>query len=325
MTQHTTHRDPTRFIGCDVGKKRIVVFDSACERTVQLDNARRALAAFARGLDETCLVICEATGGHEAALLDALVRAGVPAHRADARKVKSYIRSWGTLGKSDSIDARALARYGLDRHRSLRRWSAPDRQRIRLQALVRTRDDLVADRTAHNNRLTAPGGAAVAPVLKKLLACLERQIRRIEADIRALIDGCEELARCRRALEEIEGIGPTTSAALIAHMPELGAMTRRQAAALAGLAPHPNQSGATDGYRRTRGGRQEIKKVLFLPALSAGRHHPQLRRLKDRLIANGKKPIVANTAVMRKLVVIANAKIRDEFARENIPNQAQNI
>ena len=316
MPQQTTNRAPARFVGCDVGKQQIVVFDSAGGKAIEIENRSRALAAFARSLDADCLALCEATGGHEAALLEALAEAGIPAHRADARKVKAFIRSWGTLGKSDGIDARALARYGAERHAHLRRWSVPDRQRTRLQALVRTRRDLVDERTAHNNRLGAPGGNVVAPYLKKLIGCLERQILRIEADIQALLADCEQLARCRRALTQIKGIGPTTAATLIALMPELGTLTRREAAALAGLAPHPNQSGLTDGYRRTRGGRTEIKQTLFLPALTAGRYHPTLKSFRKRLIQNGKKPIVANTAVMRRLIVIANAKIRDEFAHD---------
>jgi transposase len=313
MTKTTTDPAPARFVGCDVGKRHIVVFDSASGKTQQIENKRRAIAALARSLDKDCLALCEATGGHEAALLEALAEAGIPAHRADARKVKAFIRSWGTLGKSDSIDARALARYGAERHEHLRLWSVPDRQRARLQALVRTRRDLVDERTAHNNRLGAPGGKIAAPYLKKLIACLERQIQRIEADIQALLDDCEELDRCHRALTDIKGIGQTTAATLIALMPELGTLTRREAAALAGLAPHPNQSGLTDGYRRTRGGRKEVKQALFMAALSASRHHPTLAPFRKRLIKDGKKPIVAATAVMRRLVVIANAKIRDEF------------
>lgn len=314
MTRTTTHPTPTRFIGCDVGKHHIVVFDGAGGQTRQIDNKPRELAAFARALPKHCLVLCEATGGHEAALLAALVEAGAPAHRADARKVKAFIRSWGTLGKSDSIDARALARYGAERHDRLARWRAPDPMRARLQALVRTRRDLVDARTAHTNRLGAPGGKMAAPYLKPLIACLERQIERIEADIETLLADDDELARCLRVLVKIPGVGPTTAATLIALMPELGTLTRRQAAALAGLAPHPNQSSLTDGYRRTRGGRPEVKRALFMAALSASRHHPILRLFHQRLIQDGKKPIVAATAVMRRLIVIANAKIRDEFA-----------
>ena len=101
-----------------------------------------------------------------------------------------------------------------------------------------------------------------------------------------------------------------TAAALIALMPELGRLNRRKAAALAGLAPHPRQSGATDAYRSTKGGRPEVKRVLFMAALSAAKHNTDLRLFYKKLIANGKKPLVALTAVMRKLVVICNAMLR---------------
>src|SRR6478736_7573752 len=107
---------PTSFVGCDVGKAEIVAFDSRTGRTTSVRNDSEALAAFASGLDPAALVICEATGGYEAALLGAVVCAGCSVHRADARKVKAFIRSFGTLGKTDKIDARALAQYGRERH-----------------------------------------------------------------------------------------------------------------------------------------------------------------------------------------------------------------
>lgn len=313
MTRNAIDPAPTRFIGCDVGKRRIVVFDSATATTAAIDNKPEALAAFAQALDATCLVVCEATGGHEAALLEALITAGIPAHRADARKVKAFIRSFGTLGKSDAIDARALACYGAERHTNLERWQAPDRHRARLQALVLTRRDLVDDRTAHANRLKAPGSDAVAQCLKTVIACLECQIKTLETEISALIQHCQALARANKVLTAIPGVGATTAAGLIALMPELGTLTRRQAASLAGLAPHPKDSGRTNGYRRTKGGRSEVKRTLFMAALAASRHHPTLRPFNQRLRKDGKKPIVAQTALMRKLITIANAKLRDEL------------
>src|SRR5579863_3136083 len=147
----------SRFIGCDVGKTNIVVFEAANGRARSIVNEPQALSDFASRLDATCFVVCEATGGYESDLLAALLAAGVPAHRADARKVKAFIRSFGTLGKTDAIDARALARYGQDRHAELATWQARDRQRLRLQALVLTRRDMVRDRLAYANRRAAPG------------------------------------------------------------------------------------------------------------------------------------------------------------------------
>ncbi len=303
--------NPTSFIGCDVGKAEIVVFDSRSEHTTSLRNEPAALAAFAASLDATCLVICEATGGYEANLLDALIAAGRPVHRADARKVKAFIRSFGTLGKSDRIDARALTQYGKERHDRLVRWQPRDCERDQLHQLVTVRRELVRQRVACSNRLQAPGMAAAQSRLQRILKVMEDEIAGLEKDIQALIKASEPLARTVKILRSIAGIGPATAAQLLALMPELGTMGRRQAAALAGLAPHPRQSGTTDLYRRTRGGRPDIKQTLFMAGLAAARHNPTLRAFYKRLCHNGKKPIVAIVAVMRKLIVIANARIRD--------------
>lgn len=312
-----THRPttfPNSFVGCDVGKAEIVVFDSRTGRIATVANDGPALAAFAATLAHDALVICEATGGYEAALLDALIAADRPVHRADARKVKAFIRSFGTLGKSDTIDARALARYGSERHEHLARWQPRDRQRDQLHLLVTTRREIVRQRVACRNRLQAPGMAGVRPRLMRILATLDAEIAGLDADIASLIRSCEALRRCAATLRTIPGIGPATAAQLIALMPELGTLRRRQAAALAGLAPHPRQSGTSDAYRRTRGGRPEVKQALFMAGLTAARHNPTLRAFYQRLRDNGKKPIVALIAVMRKLIVIANAKLRDANA-----------
>lgn len=306
----TPSSSPRYFIGCDVGKDHVVVFDSRTRQTSKLANSPAALAAFAATLDDDCLVVCEATGRYEAALLDALTQAGLSAHRADARKVKAFIRSYGVLGKTDAIDAEALARYGEERHALLRRWQPEAAARQQLQALVTTRDSLIAGRTAWNNRAKAPVTAAIDSFIQPVLACFEAQIAAIDAAIAALVADDTTLRHTVTTLRTVTGIGPRTAAALAALMPELGQLDRRQAAALAGLAPHPNQSGASNRYRRTRGGRPEVKHLMFMPAMAAVRHNPELRAFHHRLIAAGKKPIVALVAVMRKLIVICNARLR---------------
>jgi transposase len=305
---------PHAFIGCDVGKHQIVVFDSRTRHTAILVNDPIPLAAFAATLGDDCLVICEATGQYEAALLGALTQAGRSAHRADARKVKAFIRSWGTLGKTDAIDAEALARYGQERHGMLRRWQPADAARDRLHALVMTRRSLVADHTAWTNRAKAPPSAAISHVIEPVVACLKAQIAAVDAEVAALLESDAALERRAAILRTITGIGAQTAAALVALMPELGRIGRRQAAALAGLAPHPNQSGARNGYRRTHGGRPDVKRLMFMAGMAAVRHDPVLRQFHHRLIATGKKPIVALVAVMRKLIVIGNARLRDAAA-----------
>ena len=172
------------------------------------------------------------------------------------------------------------------------------------------RRDFVTQRTACANRLNAPGANAVQPYLQRLLDCLADQIKAIDAAVAALTQTHPPLTAATHTLQSIAGIGATTAAALLALMPELGQLSRQQAAALAGLAPHPNQSGARTAYRHTKGGRPEVKRTLFMAALSAARHNPSLASFHKRLVARGKKPIVALVAVMRKLIVLCNAKLR---------------
>lgn len=307
---------PTRFLGCDVGKDAIVVHDTADGATRTLPNDAAALARFVATLDAACLIVCEATGGYEAPLLAAAVSAGIAAHRADARRVKAFIRSLGTLGKTDALDALALARYGHERHATLALWQPREDAREQLRCLVQARSELVRDRTACSNRIAAPGAHPVAPRLRRILSALEAEIAGIEAEIDQLIQGAKPLARAATTLRSIKGLGPTTAAALLALMPELGTLGRRQIAALAGLAPHPRQSGKAEAYRRTCGGRPEIKRALFMATLAATRCNPSLSSFYQRLIANGKKPLVALVAAMRKLLTIANAKLRDDAVNQ---------
>ncbi len=311
MTALTT--PVSRFIGCDVGKKTIVVFDSRAASTRSVPNHPDDLKNFAAELDRDCFVVCEATGGYEAALLDALAQAGRAAHRADARKVKAFIRSFGILGKSDAIDAKALARYAQDRHTELSQWLAPDLYRTQIQALVMTRRDLVVQRTAWNNRLTGPSAGAAKPYIDAMVNACEQQIKAIEAAIGGLVQNHKSLGGAVQILRTIGGVGPKVAPGLLALMPELGSISRQRAASLAGLAPHPKESGTNKAYRRVKGGRPEIKRILFMAALVAARHDPKFKAFYQRLIENGKKPLVALTAIMRKIITIANAKLREHY------------
>jgi transposase len=240
-------------IGCDVGKTSITVFDTATGRTGEIANTAEALCAFAQDLPPGCLVVCEATGGYEATLLLATADAGVSAHRADARKVKAFIRSRGTLGKTDGIDARGLARYGQERHAELPRWQPANGVRDDLRILIRLRTQLVKQRAALINQIKAPGGAIAKKHLKVLHNAAAEQIAAIEADIHELTRRDPATAKLVAIIKDIPGCGRLTALTALtvaALMPEIGTLTGRQAASLAGLAPHPHQSGQRDGYRR---------------------------------------------------------------------------
>jgi len=301
------HHLPRRCLGFDIAKQTIAVSDG---RTVQvIDNRRAAIRRFLR----TChadFAVCEPTGGHETILLEECLRLELPAHRADTRKLKAFIRSRGRLGKSDAIDARELAAYGLERWASLPLWQAPDPCQERLKALVRRRDDLVATKVAEQNRAKAPGARELAASFKAVLTVIERQIKLVDQAILALMRSGPLKQKCD-VMTAMPGIARTTAAALIAAMPELGAMHRKQAAALAGLAPHPNESGKKIGYRRMRGGRPAVRTILFMPAMQAACGRGEFAAFYKRLVVAGKKPILALAAVMRKIVVTLNARLRD--------------
>ena len=191
------------------------------------------------------------------------------------------------------------------------RWQPARGMQEEIRTLIRLCTQLVKQRAALSNQIKAPGGGIAKKHLGALYNAACRQISAIEADIRELIDRDSATATVVAIIKAIPGCGHLTAVTVAALMPELGSMTGRQAASLAGLAPHPHQSGQRDGYRRTRGGRPEVKRALFMAAMAARNHNPTLKAVYERLLQNGKKPIVALTALMRKLITIINARIRD--------------
>jgi len=315
----TDHRFAT-FIGFDVSGNTIAVFNGSNGQTGEIANTAAAIEAYAATLDAGCYCICENTGGHEAVLLSVLYARNIPVHRADAAKVKAFVQSFGTRGKTDALDARALAAYGRERHAGLTLWRLEDRNVMTLRQLVLRREELVTMRTAEKNRLKAPC-TKQTPWLQEtitvVLEALQTQISSLEARIAALLKDSEHLKQAQRILLSVPGIGKTLAPVILASLPELGTLSRRQVASLAGVAPHPKDSGKSKGYRRMNGGRPLIKRALFIAALTAARNKKSsLGAYYNRLIQNGKKPIKAIGALMRKIIVVLNAKMRDHYAQQ---------
>lgn len=305
------------FLGIDVGKFSVVIYESQSQQTYEIKNTCQAIQAFfskrKKTLPET-LAVCETTGGYEAVLLDICTLRGIAIHRGNTFQVKSFIRSLGVHGKSDVIDARALTRYAEERHQRLPLWVAPSSDEKRLKKLMQRRNDLMHMATQEKNRLQAPDeDSSVKVSIRQLLDTLQEQIRMIDQTMDHLIHQHPALSDRVQIMTRITGVGPQTARVLIASLPELGTLTRRQVASLAGLAPHPKDSGTLSGRRTIRGGRREARSALFMAAMSARRHHPELKAFYLRLIQNGKRPIVAITAIMRKLITIINARIRDSL------------
>ena len=312
---------PDIVLGFDVSKDTLTAFElhssSPSPKPCVIDNTVTAIRRFLKSLKRVDLAVCEPTGGHEHVLLVELMAAGIACHRVDALKVKAFIRSFGTLAKTDALDAEALARYGKDRWDRLSLFLPPEADRKMLTALVARREDLVAMKVAEQNRSKGPASKVIKASCGAMLRTIVSQIEAIEEETRALIDKSPELRAAFHQMQSLPGIGAITATALLAHMPELGSLQRRQAASLAGVAPHANDSGQFRGHRTMRGGRSEVRRLLFLAALAASRAKGPLRESYQRFIANGKKPIVAIGALMRKIIVILNARLRDLNAQQS--------
>ena len=306
----------TYFIGIDIGKE----FFEAGGCTLPLQSRRFAnnpagFQAFTDAYADqlpAALAVLEATGGYERDLLAWLLARGLAVHRADPRKASYFIRSLGKRAKTDRLDACALARYGRERHGELPLSRLPEEAQETLRSLLARRADLLAMRVAERNRLQHPVYERWRGSIAAVLRTLDEQIDALQADMEAIIAASARLKAKLSVMTGVVGIGRQTACTLLGNMPELGTLTRRQAASLAGCAPHPKDSGKSAGYRSTTGGRAAVKRALFMAALSASRFNAVLREFYERLIQNGKKPMVALVAVMRKLITMLNAKIRDE-------------
>lgn len=308
---HRSANAGLRVLGADVAKDAVVFHDSATGRSWSVANAPTALHKALTSYADYDWLICETTGGHERRLLDAATDLGLRACRANAAQVKAFIASHGGRAKTDRIDAAWLSRYGLDRAAQLKAWRAPAPEREAFAELLRHRQDLIAQRVQAKNRRSAPGGASLRPLLDEQIAFLTSQLRRIDAQLAQLLQAAPDLARDEQTLRAIPGIGPVVARTLLALLPELGQLGPKQIASLAGLAPHPHESGQTRQRRRMAGGRTGLKPVLFMAALAAARSHPLLAAAYQRLLLAGKPKRLAIAAIARKLLVIANAIVRD--------------
>lgn len=300
---------PQDFIGVDIAKDWIDVFHLATAKRERIATTGAALARFARTA-RGALVVLEASGGYERPLAEALARAGVDYARVNPRQAREFARATGRLAKTDRVDAELLAAMG--RALELAPTPVPDANRARLAALVARRDDLVAMIRSEKNRARQTGDRWIAREIARLVAVLERHIAAVEAEIEALLAADAELAEQSRRLRAVPGIGPVVAAVLIARLPELGQLGRRQIASLAGLAPHADDSGLRRGKRRIWGGRADVRRALYMAGFTASRYDPTLKAFRHRLEAAGKPVKLAITACARKLLTILNAMFRDQ-------------
>jgi len=300
-------------LGCDVSARTVTIFDSDTKTIITVANDAAALKAVLKPYRRRAdlLAVCEATGGYEDTLLQVLTRFAIPAHRADAARVKAFIRSCGTLAKTDPIDARHIAAYGLARAAQLPRWQPSQPHEARLKLLVQRRADLVAMRVQEQNRLKAPRNKPIEREIAGHIGELARRITALDTEIEAIAARDQRINGRQTILRTIPGIGKVIAPVLLALMPELGQLDRKRAASLAGCAPHPRDSGTWKGRRFAQGGRRQLRPLLFTAAMAASQGKNSLATTYRRMIAAGKTKMTALGAIMRHIIVIANARLRD--------------
>lgn len=299
-----------RFIGVDVAKAKVDVFVSDTGELFQARNDERSLSRLVRKLDCTdALAVIDLTGGYESLCVKAFHAAGVKVHRAEGRKVKAFMRATGQLAKTDAIDARALADYGQRLQDRLILY-APDENTVK--PYVARLADLKQILRDEKNRSKAP---ATTPEIRNRIGrhidFLTAEIENLSKELQETIRQNPRLLQKQRAMITQTGVGETSANALLAYLPELGTLSRRKIAAIAGLAPYARDSGTLKNARHVTGGRRDVKRTLFICALVAIKNDPEMRASYEKLIKSGKKKMVAIVAVMRKMIIILNTKCKN--------------
>jgi len=300
---------PLRYVGIDVSKQYLDIFDEALGVPERIANAPQAITQIAARWRCDVLVVFEATGVYDLELREVLGRAGIRFARINPARARDFARASGRLAKTDPIDARMLAAFGRVMQPATEQAVNPARNA--LARLAKRRDQLVLMRAQEKNRRSEADDRALAERISRLIEVLDSEIAEIEADIKELIKAEPEITDEARLIRSLPGVGPVACMQLIAKMPELGRVGAKQIAALAGLAPFNVDSGAFRGKRKIAGGRKRVRDALYMAALNAVRRADPFKAFYERLRQAGKPAKLALIAVARKLLTVLNAMMRD--------------
>lgn len=297
------------YVGLDIAKDQLdYCINDTTEGTIP--NTPEARGAFIGQLQllRAARVVCEASGGYEKIVVAELLGAGLEVCVVPPGRVRAFAYAEGLLAKTDQIDARLLRRYG---QKMVLRLAVPtDPAAATLRELIEHRRHLTVQLSEADARLALAG-----PTLRRLLqqqkTFLQKQIAAVDAMIREHIDHDPDLRSKSERLQQIKGVGPVLSATILAYVPELGKIEAAQLSALIGVAPYPRDSGTMYAPRHVRGGRSQVRHVLYMAAVSASRSNPILAAFYQRLLANGKPAKVCLVAVMRKMVCLMNRLVQD--------------
>lgn len=301
---------PDAFVGIDVAKDTLdlAILDGCFE---QFENSTAGCRAIIKLLKQHAVkrIVLEATGGYERLVAAELATAGLPVFMVNPRQTRSFARALGLRAKTDRIDAQVLARFA--QTMPLTQRPLPDEQSRKLREILARRQQLIEMRTMEMNRLQQAASVRVQRDHQATIEFLDKRLNRIDDDLDQAIRKTPAWQEKVDLLKSVPGVGDQTARTLVVEMPELGACTRRETAALAGVAPINRDSGKYRGQRVIEGGRKNVRTALYMATFSAMKHNPVIAACYGRLRAAGKPFKVAMVACMRKLLVILNAMLRE--------------
>lgn len=303
-----------RWAGIDVSKAwlDVALWPQAHSFRVSNDAAGVAEVAARLGAATPQAVVLEASGGLELLAAGELQAAGLPVAVVNPRQVREFARALGTLGKTDRLDALVLAQFAQAAHSNGRlaplRLAEP--AELELKALVARRRQLLGMLVAESNRRERAPKVVRKSIVQSIKG-LKRALAEVEQQLQQVVANSPTQQAKAKLLGAVPGVGPQLSCTLLAELPELGRLGRRQIASLVGVAPHPHESGKFKGRRMIWGGRAHVRTMLYMAALSAVRHNPPLRAHYQALLERGKAKKLALVACMRKLLITLNAILRD--------------
>jgi len=300
------------YVGIDVSKDRLDVHVLPQDQAFWVERNGKGLAVLVEQLKPLApsLVAIEATGGFEAIAAAAMAGAGLPLAVVNPAQVRHYAQALGKRAKTDPIDAKVIARFAADVKPEPR--TLPDETAQLLADLVARRRQIVEMLQAERQRQMRVTVRRLRKSIERLIKALEKELAELDHDIDTAVRSSPAWREKEDLLASVPGVGPQTARTLIAELPELGTLDRKQIASLAGLAPYTRQSGTWKGKSMIGGGRKTVRTALFMAAMVAARFNPLLKAFRDRLVHAGKPKMVALIAVARKLLTILNAILRDK-------------
>ena len=299
------------YAGIDVSKDRLDIAVLGERPEKQMSNSQKGIAELVLWMKELQpeLIVVEATGGYQRAVVEALFHAGLCVAVVNPARVRQFARACGLLAKTDKLDAQVLAVFG--QRVQPKPYLGKTEAEKHLGALLVRRKQMEEMLKAEQNRLrtTAP---SLKNSVEQVLVCLKEQKKRLDAQIQQFLREQQAWQEQTEILGSAPGVGMVTTATLLAELPELGKMDRKKIAALVGVAPMNYDSGKKRGYRKTQGGRSAVRSVLYMSTLVATRYNPVIQKQYQQLLKRGKEKKVALTACMRKFLTILNAMLRDQ-------------